>query len=68
MIPSSVDAVLRVWAKSELLGFLLGGRWVSAPVFAQMGQVSGGVARNLFFQTAQVSKKVARNSESGVSH
>ena len=52
-------------AKSELPGFLLEKRWVSAPVFAQMGQVSGEVARNLFFQTAQVSKKVARNSQSG---
>ena len=52
-------------AKSELPGFLLEKRWVSAPVFAQMGQVSGEVARNLFFQTAQVSKKVARNSDSG---
>ena len=56
---------MRVWAKSELPGFLLEKRWVSAPVFAQMGQVSGEVARNLFFQTAQVSKKVARNSDSG---
>ena len=54
-------------AKSELPGFLLEKRWVSAPVFAQMGQVSGEVARNLFFQTAQVSKKVARNSDSGQS-
>eukprot|EP01045_Picozoa_sp_COSAG04_P048119 COSAG04_NODE_18297_length_446_cov_0.755043_2_plen_32_part_01 len=32
----------------------MGKRWVSAPFFAQMGQVSGEVARNLFFQTAQV--------------
>ena len=64
---SGFDQTLRVWAKSEFPGFLLGKRWVSAPVFAQMGQVSGEVARNLFFQTAQVSKKVARNSQSGQS-
>ena len=51
----------------ELLRFLLGKHWVSAPVFAQMGQVSGEVARNLFFQTAQVSKKVAGNFRSGQS-
>ena len=58
---------LKRLGQSELPGFLLEKRWVSAPVFAQMGQVSGEVARNLFFQTAQVSKKVARNSQSGQS-
>ena len=40
-------------------------RWVSALVFAQMGQVSGGVARNLFFKPPKFPKKLLETLSQG---